>query len=145
MPFCYSPHQYALRVKRRRDLLGYAAAAIVVLVLITVPCQAKSESKRPDNAVESGEGSKAPIDCPFRDKGAAHEHKTPFGSTEKYIDFLERQDRITWQKPGAVIEALKLKGDENIADVGAGSGYFSFPFASVLPRAGFTQLTLILL
>jgi SAM-dependent methyltransferase len=134
MPFFYSAHQLALRVKRRLDPIGYAATVIVVSVLITAPCQAQSENKRPDTAVKSGEGSKVPIDCPLRDKGVAHKHKTPFGSTEKYIDFLERQDRVTWQKPGAVIETLELKGDEKIADVGAGSGYFSLRFASALPR-----------
>jgi ubiquinone/menaquinone biosynthesis C-methylase UbiE len=134
MPFFYSAHQRALRVKRRRDFIGYTATVIVVSVLITNPCVAQSENKRPASAVTSGEGSKAPIDCPLRDKGVAHEHKTPFGNTEKYIDFLERQERVTWQKPGVVIETLKLKGDEKIADVGAGSGYFSLRFASALPR-----------
>ena len=134
MPFCFSAHRRALKVKRRGDLVGYAVTAMVVLVLITTPCQSQSESKRPASAVASGESSKASSDCPLRDKGAAHEHKTPFGSTEKYIDFLERPDRVTWQKPGAVIEAFKLKGDEKIADVGAGSGYFSLRFASALPR-----------
>ena len=134
MSFCYSPHHYTLKVNRRRDLLGYAAAAIAVLALITAPCQAPAESKTPAPAVKSDEGVKAPIDCPVRDKGAEHKHKTPFGNTEKYIDFLERQDRVTWQKPGVVVETLALKGDEKVADVGAGSGYFSFPFASALPR-----------
>jgi len=107
---------------------------MVVLALVTLPCQAQSESKSPAPAVKSGEGSTAPVDCPLRGKGVAHEHKAPFGSTEKYIDFLEREERVTWQKPGAVIEALKLKGDEKIADVGAGSGYFALRFASALPR-----------
>ena len=134
MPFFYSAHKRALRVKRRRDFIGYTATVIVVSVLITNPCVAQSENKRPASAVTSGEGAKAPIDCPLRDKGVAHEHKTPFGNTEKYIDFLERQERVTWQKPGVVIETLKLKGDEKIADVGAGSGYFALRFASALPR-----------
>jgi ubiquinone/menaquinone biosynthesis C-methylase UbiE len=134
MPFCFSVHRRALQVTGRRASFGYAATVIVVSVFLTAPCQAQSENKRPDSAVTSGEGSKAPIDCPLRDKGVAHEHKTPFGNTEKYIDFLERQERVTWQKPGVVIETLKLKGDEKIADVGAGSGYFSLRFASALPR-----------
>ena len=134
MSFCFSAHRRALRVKCRRAFLGYAAMVIVVSVFITAPCQAQPESKSPAPAVTSGEDSKAAIDCPLRDKGVAHKHNTPFGSTEKYIDFLEREDRGTWQKPGAVIEALRLKGDEKIADVGAGSGYFSLRFASALPR-----------
>ncbi|MBW2184350.1 MAG: methyltransferase domain-containing protein, partial [Deltaproteobacteria bacterium] len=41
---------------------------------------------------------------------------------------------MKWQRPDAIIEELDLKGDESIADVGAGSGYFSFRFASMLPK-----------
>ena len=41
---------------------------------------------------------------------------------------------MKWQKTDAVIEKLNLKGNERIADVGAGSGYFSFRFASMLPK-----------
>jgi ubiquinone/menaquinone biosynthesis C-methylase UbiE len=137
MPFCFSAHRRALRAKGRSAFLGYAATVIVVSVSITAPCQAESESKRPTPAVKSGEDSKAAVDCPLRDKGAAHKHKTPFGNTEKYIDFLERQERVAWQKPDAVVEALKLTGDEKIADVGPGSGYFSFRFAPALPRGRF--------
>jgi len=134
VPFCFSAHRRGLKVKPRGDLIGYAATALVMSVLITTPCQAQSASKEPASAVKSSEDSKAGIDCPLRDKGVAHDHKKPFGDTEKYIDFLEKEDRVTWQKPGAVVEALKLTGDEKIADVGAGSGYFSLRFASALPR-----------
>jgi hypothetical protein len=45
---------------------------------------------------------------------------------EKYIAFLEREDRAAWQKPDAVVQALGLKGTETLVDLGAGSGYFSF-------------------
>ena len=134
VPFCDSVHRRALGVTGRRELLGYAAAAVVVLILIAAPCHAQSEGKRPTHLHTGGGESKPPIDCPLHDKGVAHKHTTPFGNTEKYIAFLEREDRATWQKPGAVIEALKLTGDETIADVGAGSGYFSLRFASALPR-----------
>ena len=58
----------------------------------------------------------------------------PFEDVEKYIAFLEREDRAQWQKPDAVVDALKLTGTETVADLGAGSGYFSFRFAKTLPR-----------
>lgn len=38
---------------------------------------------------------------------------------------LERPDREAWQRPGAVIAALGLRGAERVADLGAGSGYFT--------------------
>ena len=58
----------------------------------------------------------------------------PFEDTQKYIDFLERSDRAIWQKPDAVVQELHLSGTEKVADVGAGSGYFTFRFARALPE-----------
>jgi arsenite methyltransferase len=78
--------------------------------------------------------NETPIDCPLRKQGINMDHMKPFAEVEKYIEFLERKDRATWQKPDAVISSLNLKGTETIADVGAGSGYFSFRFASKLPK-----------
>jgi ubiquinone/menaquinone biosynthesis C-methylase UbiE len=57
-----------------------------------------------------------------------HQHHPP-GSAEEYARVLEDPGRDEWQKPHAVIEALALKPDEAIADIGAGSGYFSRRFA----------------
>ena len=37
--------------------------------------------------------------------------------------------RDAWQKPHEVVMALSLKADESIADLGAGTGYFSRRFA----------------
>ena len=133
VPSCYAAHRRRVRGRHRQHLI-LCAAALAVSVLIATPRQAQSEGTRPAHLHTGGEESKTPTDCPLRDKGVAHKHATPFGNTEKYIAFLEREDRVTWQKPGAVVEALKLAGDEKIADVGAGSGYFSLRFASALPR-----------
>ena len=74
------------------------------------------------------------IDCPFRKLGFDPKTMKPFESVEKYMEFLDREDRAAWQKPDTIISAMKLKGNETIADVGAGSGYFTFRFASVLPK-----------
>jgi predicted methyltransferase len=57
----------------------------------------------------------------------------PFKSTSEYIRKLEDKKRDAWQKPKAVIAALKLKRNENVADIGAGSGYFSFRIARAVP------------
>ena len=75
-----------------------------------------------------------PIDCPLRKQGIDPAHLKPFEQVEKYIAFLERNDRAAWQKPDSVVDALHLNGDETIMDIGAGSGYFSFRFARALPR-----------
>jgi len=75
-----------------------------------------------------------PIDCPLRQQGIDPTHMRPFEEVADYITFLERADRALWQKPDAIVAALNLFGDENILDLGAGSGYFTFRFAQALPR-----------
>jgi ubiquinone/menaquinone biosynthesis C-methylase UbiE len=61
-------------------------------------------------------------------------HLRPFEDVAKYIAFLERPERAAWQRPDEVVKALALRGTETVADVGAGSGYFSFRLARALPR-----------
>lgn len=74
------------------------------------------------------------VDCPLAKAGIQHGDLRPFKDVEKYIAFLERPERVKWQKPDAVVAAMALAGDETVVDVGAGSGYFSFRFARALPR-----------
>jgi ubiquinone/menaquinone biosynthesis C-methylase UbiE len=59
---------------------------------------------------------------------APHQHHPP-RSAEEYAKILEDPSRDAWQKPHRVIQALKLRPDEVIADIGAGSGYFARRFA----------------
>jgi arsenite methyltransferase len=48
---------------------------------------------------------------------------------KSYIAMLENPQRDAEQKPDEVIAALDLKPGETLADIGAGSGYFSFRLA----------------
>jgi arsenite methyltransferase len=50
-----------------------------------------------------------------------------------YIAMLESPERTAEQKPDEVIAALNLKAGETLADIGAGSGFFSFRFS---PKVG---------
>ena len=49
------------------------------------------------------------------------------------IPWLDRPEREDEEQPTKVIDALELKGGEVIADLGAGSGYFTFRLA---PKVG---------
>lgn len=45
-------------------------------------------------------------------------------------EWLERPERIQEEQPDKVVEQMKLKATDVVADVGAGTGYFSFRFAA---------------
>ncbi len=56
--------------------------------------------------------------------------------SKAYIAFLEDPQRDAYQKPQEVVAALDLKEGEVIADIGAGSGYFSLRFAHHVGERG---------
>ena len=47
--------------------------------------------------------------------------------------WLERDSRQTEEKPDVTVEKLELKPDDVVADLGAGTGYFSFRIAKKVP------------
>ena len=72
-------------------------------------------------------------DAVSRDASQMHRlHKDP----KAYIGALEDPQRDAYQKPHEVLTALNLKPGEVIADIGAGSGYFTFPIAHHLGPEG---------
>jgi ubiquinone/menaquinone biosynthesis C-methylase UbiE len=50
------------------------------------------------------------------------------------IDWLERDNREDEEAPSKAIAALDLKPDAVIADIGAGSGYYTFRIAELVPE-----------
>jgi arsenite methyltransferase len=59
-------------------------------------------------------------------------HRDP----KAYIGALEDPQRDAYQKPHEVVHALSLKPGEVIADIGAGSGYFTFHLARHVGEKG---------
>jgi arsenite methyltransferase len=67
-----------------------------------------------------------PQDAIKRDEHQMHRlHRDP----KAYIGALDDPKRDAYQKPHEVLTALALKRGEVIADIGAGSGYFTFHLA----------------
>jgi ubiquinone/menaquinone biosynthesis C-methylase UbiE len=69
--------------------------------------------------------------CQSRKKGEVIEvpnEKIPDTSDAIEGEVAESQDRTIWQKPYDIISLLGPLEDKVIADIGAGSGYFSFRF-----------------
>ncbi|MHC1767378.1 MAG: class I SAM-dependent methyltransferase [Verrucomicrobiia bacterium] len=58
-----------------------------------------------------------------------HEMHRLHQDPKAYMAMLDAPARDAYQKPHEVITALKLKEGEAIADIGAGSGYFTFRLA----------------
>jgi arsenite methyltransferase len=72
-------------------------------------------------------------DAAKRDQHQMHElHDDP----KSYIGALEDPKRDAYQKPHEVLTALNIKPGEVIADIGAGSGYFSFRLAHFVGEKG---------
>ena len=63
------------------------------------------------------------------------EHRGP-SDIQQYIESLERADRDKDQKPDEVIKALALDPYMTIADIGAGSGYFTRKFVWAVQDKG---------
>ena len=53
-----------------------------------------------------------------------------------YIAALEDPNRENYQKPNDILDVLALKPGEVVADIGAGSGYFTVRFSNALKESG---------
>jgi len=63
-----------------------------------------------------------------------HTRDHSFGDAEKWAKVFDDPKRDAWQKPHEVIRALAVKPDAVVADIGAGTGYFTVRFAHMAPR-----------
>ena len=52
------------------------------------------------------------------------------------ISWLDRPNREEEERPAIVLDAMRLRGGEVVADLGAGSGYFSFRIAPKVGKTG---------
>jgi ubiquinone/menaquinone biosynthesis C-methylase UbiE len=65
-------------------------------------------------------------------KGQQHGERT----AEEWIRSLENPERDEWQQPARVVESLRLQPGQRVADIGAGSGYFSVLMARAAGESG---------
>ncbi len=64
------------------------------------------------------------------------QHKMPhaFKGPERWAKQWDNPERDAWQKPAAVIASLKLGRAARVADLGAGTGYFTVRLARAVPQ-----------
>jgi SAM-dependent methyltransferase len=65
---------------------------------------------------------------------APHTHQHSFSDAEQWAHVFDDPKRDAWQKPHEVIQALALKPDAVIADLGSGTGYFAVRLANMVPK-----------
>lgn len=63
-----------------------------------------------------------------------HTHQHRFEDAERWAHVFDDPRREEWQKPHDVIRALALRPDAVVADIGAGTGYFTVRLARMLPQ-----------
>ena len=61
-----------------------------------------------------------------------HTHHHDFKDAAQWSHVFDDPKRDAWQKPHQVIQALALKPDAVVADIGAGTGYFAARLATLL-------------
>jgi SAM-dependent methyltransferase len=65
-------------------------------------------------------------------EGQGMQHR--FDGAESWAKIFDARDRDSWQKPESVLDALGLGESSLVADVGAGTGYFSARLAKRVPK-----------
>jgi ubiquinone/menaquinone biosynthesis C-methylase UbiE len=70
--------------------------------------------------------------------GNGHDHRDGaphrFENADEWAKRFESPERDAWQKPDAVVAWVGLGASQSLADIGAGTGYFSVRFARQAPR-----------
>ena len=61
-------------------------------------------------------------------------HQHSFSGAERWAHTFDDPSRDAWQKPHEVIQALALKPDAVVADIGSGTGYFAVRLANMVPK-----------
>jgi ubiquinone/menaquinone biosynthesis C-methylase UbiE len=59
-----------------------------------------------------------------------------FQDTSHWVRVFESPARAKWQKPDQVVRVLNLKPGQTVADIGAGTGYFTRRFARAVGASG---------
>src|SRR5262245_29666846 len=94
-----------------RNVVGFIVAAVVVVSFVTAT---SAQQHHPQSAPDH------------------MDHR--FDDPVRYAKSFDDPARDGWQLPARVIDALTLSPTASVADIGAGTGYFSVRIAKAIPR-----------
>ena len=126
------------------------ASALTVLLALAMGCQAQTTPAEPAPFSRSSDSAAAPrMASPARAMRDAYTEgrASADGTGRRYMGrevarvmshrgaaWLERDDRALEERPDLLIGALRIAPDANVADLGAGTGYFTFRLAREVPQ-----------
>lgn len=67
-------------------------------------------------------------------KSSTQGYHHPFKNAQHWSKVFDDPARDAWQKPDQVLASLKLEATDKVADIGAGTGYFSVLLAKMVPE-----------
>ena len=108
----------------RRKSVAPGRLSLLVAVFLLLLGLSDSLARGTDAQTRPGDGknsAQAHSDHPSHDATSRH----PFDDVEKWVEIFDDPERAEWQKPADVVVALGLKPGQRVADLGAGTGYFS--------------------
>jgi ubiquinone/menaquinone biosynthesis C-methylase UbiE len=102
-----------------------AVAAMICNLAIAGDLRAQKPSAMPMEHRDAGSHMSGPSDGAF--------HRS-FEGADKWAKEFDNPERDTWQKPEEILGALNLQRTSVVADIGAGTGYFSVRLAKRIPE-----------
>lgn len=123
------------------------------LITITIACsllavgcggqQSTTETADDHAAGHPGAEADAPANSGGEHHGAGHGHhhhgqghNHDFSDVERFARIFDAPDRDAWQRPDAVVEAMRIESGMRVADIGAGTGYFLSRLARAVGAEG---------
>ncbi len=101
--------------------------AMLALLLVGVQDNAIAEKTPPNTPVEP-----AMIHHGGKHGDGGYHHR--FQNAAEWAKKFDQPEREAWQKPEQILDALKLPNNALVADIGAGTGYFSVRIAKRVPE-----------
>lgn len=85
-------------------------------------------------ALAAGTGAACPTQHDRHDHDATASHS--FADVERWVEIFDDPQRDAWQHPDEVIEFVGLTEGDTVADLGAGTGYFTVRLARAVGPGG---------
>jgi predicted methyltransferase len=103
-----------------------AGLLVAVVLMLTMDVFAQSRPGRPNPPAQPA--VPAPPAVPAQPAGPAQKSKSRLFQTVD-LGLLEAPDREEWQKPDQIMDTLRIAEGSTVADLGAGSGWFTIQLA----------------